>query len=146
MITFSENMKVMIGISHIDFRAGINTLAAKAQSIFDRDPNDGVVFVFRNRRKTDIKLIFYDGTGFFLGHKRLSKGKLSWWPRSEHESLNISPSQLTRLLQGVDPRGSFHPDWQVDLASQSESNEQGSRKNCFKPRGPFRSEEADQRK
>jgi len=124
MITFNSNMKVMIGISHVDFRVGINRLAAVAQSIFDRDPNDGVVFVFRNRRKTDIKLIFYDGNGFFLGHKRLSKGKLSWWPRNEHESLNITPSQLTRLLKGVDPRGSFHPDWPRNSFSKPEDNGQ----------------------
>ena len=136
MITFNNNMKVMIGISHVDFRVGINRLAAVAQSIFDRDPNDGVVFVFRNRRKTDIKLIFYDGNGFFLGHKRLSKGKLSWWPRNEHESLNITPLQLTRLLKGVDPRGSFHPDWQEISISKPEVNGQESRQkenaSCFK--------------
>jgi transposase len=128
MIEFNSNMKVMIGISHIDFRTGINRLVAVAQSIFDQDPNHGVVFVFRNRRKTDIKLIFYDGNGFFLGHKRLSKGKLAWWPRNEHESVNLCPSELTRLLKGVDPRGSFHPDWQVTMQSKPGASEQRSGK------------------
>jgi transposase len=112
MIIFDDNLKVMIGLEPIDFRAGINKLAAIAQAVFDQDPRGRFVFVFRNKRQTDIKLIVYDGNGFFLGHKRLSKGKLSWWPRTKDECLSIEPSQLMKLLKGTDPRGEFHPDWQ----------------------------------
>lgn len=111
MITFDSTYTVLVGLDPIDFRAGINRLSSIAQAQFNKDPRERFVFVFRNKRKTDIKLICYDGNGFFLGHKRLSKGKLSWWPRTEGESLSIDSSQLARLLKGVDPRGGFHPDW-----------------------------------
>ena len=108
---FDEETTILIGISPVDFRAGINKLAAVAQAIFEDDPRCGTVFVFRNRRCTDIKLIHYDGTGYFLGHKRLSKGKLQWWPRTERECRSINAEELKKLLHGFDPRGSFHPDW-----------------------------------
>lgn len=129
MITLNPQIPVMISITPIDFRAGINRLAAIAESVFDAESRSGAIFVFRNKRCTDIKLIVYDGNGFFLGHKRLSKGKLSWWPRSERERLSITARELSKLLQGVDPRGTFHPDLVWDkrrLTSKRFWNEQAS--------------------
>jgi transposase len=111
MIRFDGSFKVLVGLDPIDFRSGINRLSSIAQALFDESPKDRVIFVFRNKRKTDIKIIGYDTNGFFLGHKRLSKGKLSWWPRTEGECLSIDTAQLVKLLKGVDPRGDFHPDW-----------------------------------
>lgn len=111
MIAFDDNIIVCIGINPIDFRCGLNKLAPMAESLFGRDPRERVVFVFRNRSRTDIKLILYDRNGFFLGHKRLSKGKLSWWPRNEAECHGLDAGKLIKLLAGVDPRGTFHPDW-----------------------------------
>ncbi|MFW7381620.1 MAG: IS66 family insertion sequence element accessory protein TnpB [Oligoflexus sp.] len=111
MINFDQSLRVMIGLEAIDFRAGLNRLAAIAQAVFQEDPRGQCVFVFRNKRQTDIKLIVYHVNGYFLGHKRLSKGKLSWWPRTEAECRSIDASQLVKLLQGMDPRGEFHPDW-----------------------------------
>ena len=115
MIEISPNTQVYLSLSPIDFRAGINRLKAIAQQLFSKDPKSEGIFLFHNKRKTDIKLIYYDRNGYFLGHKRLSHGKLSWWPRTESESLNINVSQLNRLLKGVDPRGGFNPEWQAIL-------------------------------
>ena len=129
MIIFDHNLRVMIGLEPIDFRAGLNKLAAIAQAVFQEDPRAQCVFVFRNKRKTDIKLIVYHCNGFFLGHKRLSKGKLSWWPRTEAECLSIDSSQLVKLLKGMDPRGDFHPDWH----KLSDHGEQG--RAHFDPKG-----------
>ena len=132
MINFDSELTVMISISPIDFRAGINKLAAIAHAAFDKDTKTcGQVFVFRNKRNTDIKLIGYDGNGFFLGHKRLSKGKLKWWPRTETESLNISAAEWLWLLKGVDPRGSFHPDWRVLKADEQGFNGQRPTDNFY---------------
>lgn len=109
---FSNDIRVLIGIDPIDFRAGINKVRALAKQFFNEDPmRQGVLFVFRNKRRSDVKFLFYDGTGFLLGHKRLSEGKLKWWPRSEREATSISSDQVIRLLHGVDPRSEFHPDW-----------------------------------
>ena len=113
MIEITPDTRVFISLSPIDFRAGINRLGAIATELFGKDPMKGGVFLFHNKRKTDMKLITYDRNGFFLGHKRLSKGKLSWWPRTEGESLGITVDQLNKLLKGIDPRGSFNPEWET---------------------------------
>lgn len=110
MITFDPKTPVMIVISPIDFRAGLNKLSSVVQALIEENPSKDGIFVFRNKRNTDIKVIFYHENGYFLGHKRLSKGKLKWWPRNEFESLNISSTELVRLLMGIDPRGGFSPD------------------------------------
>ena len=81
MITFDPDCRIYIGLDAIDFRCGLNKLIPLATSCFDRDPRERGIFVFRNRRRTDIKMLFFDRNGFFLGHKRLSRGKLRWWPR-----------------------------------------------------------------
>ena len=112
MISFSSDIKVMVAIEPVDFRAGINRLASLAYEIFHKDAMDGILFAYRNKRRTDIKFLLYDGTGFFLGHKRLSKGKLSWWPRTDADCVGLSGDKFLRLLHGIDPRPDFHPDWE----------------------------------
>lgn len=120
MITFDAKTSIMIALQPIDFRAGINKLACIAQELFASDPMASGLFVFRNKRNTDIKIIFYQRNGYFLGHKRLSRGRLKWWPRTAGEALKIKADELLKLLQGVDPRGTFHPDWDAaDIADQS---------------------------
>jgi transposase len=122
MISFAPELRVVIGLNAIDFRCGLNKLAQLAETLGKENPRGALVFVFRNRSKTDVKLIFYHYNGYFLGQKRLSKGKLSWWPRTEAECESLDVEQLLKLLQGVDPRGSFHPDWRVlNLGGTSEN-------------------------
>ena len=112
MIQIKQDTRVFLALSHIDFRAGINQLRAIGKELFLKNPRNEGIFLFHNRKKTDIKLIYYDVNGFFMGHKRLSAGKLDWWPRTNGEAVNISVDHLNRLLKGVDPRGEFNPRWQ----------------------------------
>ena len=134
----------MIAISPIDFRAGLNKLGAVAEAVFEKNPRNDGIFVFRNKRGTDIKIIFYHRNGFFMGHKRLSKGKLKWWPRTEKESLDITAPELEKLLMGVDPRGSFHPDWQKMKFDELSSNEPERPRHYDQPRRPYWSKDSDQ--
>ena len=62
------------------------------------DPFSGCVFVFRNRSSTAIKLIVYDGQGFWLAHKRLSAGHFRWWPRSGTEPARALEAHELQLL------------------------------------------------
>lgn len=115
-MNFDRDIRVLIGIDPIDFRAGINKVRTIAHEVFDEDPMGGdVLFMFKNKRRTDVKFLLYDGTGFILGHKRLSEGKLRWWPRNEYEAQAISSERVIRLLHGVDPRSEYHPEWQEVL-------------------------------
>ena len=70
----------------------------------DHDPFCGWVFVFRNRRATAVKALVYDGQGFWLNHKRLSRGRFRWWPVSKTGAAKtLEAHQLHVLLSAGDP-------------------------------------------
>lgn len=70
----------MLAIQPVDFRKGIDGLAGLCKTVLKQEPFSGSMFVFRNRRGTSIKILTYDGQGFWLCQKRLSQGRLAWWP------------------------------------------------------------------
>ncbi len=82
MLQITPQMKVLVAVEPADFRRGIDGLASLCKERLKHDPFTGAVFVFRNRRATAIKVLVYDGQGFWLCQKRLSQGRFPWWPRS----------------------------------------------------------------
>jgi transposase len=65
----------------------------------DKDPFSGSMFIFRNKRRTTLKILVYDGQGFWLYVKRLSSGRFNWWPQNEkNPSINLTPAQLHLLI------------------------------------------------
>ena len=106
MIQLTPQMRMLVAVEPADFRKGIDGLARLCQEVLEEDPFCGWVFVFRNRKATAVKLLIYDGQGFWLCHKRLSSGRFPWWPsgRSEMEAaLTLSAHQLQVLLSAGDP-------------------------------------------
>ena len=75
MIQITPQMRVLVAIEPVDGRKGIDSLARLCQDTLRHDPFTGAVFVFRNRRGTALKLLLYDGQGFWLCPKRLSQGR-----------------------------------------------------------------------
>jgi transposase len=86
MLAVTPHMKVLVAVEPADFRNGIDGLAQHCKQALGQDPFAGAVFCFRNRRGTAIKVLVYDGQGFWLCHKRLSKGRFRWWPTSRDAS------------------------------------------------------------
>ncbi len=80
MLQITPQMKILVATEPADFRRGIDGLARLCQETLQQDPFVGVVFVFRNRKGTALKVLMYDGQGFWLCHKRLSQGRFPWWP------------------------------------------------------------------
>jgi len=72
MLQITPQMKVLVAVEPADFRCGIDGLAALCKKSLAQDPFTGTVFVFRNRRATSIKVLVYDGQGFWLCQKRLT--------------------------------------------------------------------------
>ena len=101
MIQITPQMRVLVGVEPADFRGGIDALAERCRTVLATDPFSGTVFVFRNRRRTAIKVLVYDGQGFWLCHKRFSSGRFAFWP-SQRE---LEGHELAVLLRGGDPRG-----------------------------------------
>jgi len=83
MLQLSAKTRILVCVEPADFRRGIDGLARLCRERLSSEPMSGAVFVFRNRRATAIKLLAYDGQGFWLCHKRLSSGKFRHWPRGE---------------------------------------------------------------
>ena len=105
MIQVTPQMRVLVAIEAADFRCGIDGLANLCRVALDADPLGGGVFVFRNRRRTAIKLLVYDGQGFWLCHKRLSKGTFRWWPSSQDDAAatRLHAHELQVLICAGDP-------------------------------------------
>jgi len=80
VIQIVPHLKVLVAYEPVDFRKGIDGLAGVARDKLSSDPFSGWVFVFRNRRSTAVKVLVYDGQGFWLAQKRLSEGKFKHWP------------------------------------------------------------------
>ena len=80
MIQLTPQMRILVAVEPCDFRKGIDGIAQLCRNAFEENPFSGAVFVFRNKRRTSIKALVYDGQGFWLSQKRLSKGKFKHWP------------------------------------------------------------------
>ena len=113
MIQLTPQMRILVAVEPADFRKGIDGIAQLCRAALAADPFSGAVFVFRNRRRTAIKALIYDGRGFWLCHKRLSKGRFQWWPAQAGESCtSLEAHELTVLLCGGDPDGAeIAPAW-----------------------------------
>ena len=102
------NVKVVhLALGYIDMRKGIDGLTMLVQGVLQQDPFTGHLFVFRGRTRTNlIKIIYWDGTGFCLFTKRLEHGVFLWPPSLKAgETLSLTSTQLSLLIEGVDERG-----------------------------------------
>jgi transposase len=94
-------VRVLVATKPVDFRKGMDGLAALVQEQLKADPFSGVIFCFRAKRADRVKLIFWDGTGLCLFSKRLEDGKFRW-PRVADGVMRLSPAQLAALIEGLD--------------------------------------------
>ena len=113
MLQITPHMKILVAVEPTDFRRGIDGLARLCQQALHEDPFAGAVFVFRNRKGTALKVLMYDGQGFWLCHKRLSQGRFPWWPSDAGDaSQRLAAHQLSVLLAAGNPtRTGAAPDW-----------------------------------
>src|SRR5205807_8046127 len=89
MIQITAQMRVLVAIEPVDGRKGIDSLAQLCREKLTEDPFSGCVFVFRSRRGTAIRLLTYDGQGYWLAQKRLSKGRFRWWPAADQPTRRL---------------------------------------------------------
>ena len=110
MIQITPQMRIRVAIKAVDFRKGIDGLAEVCREHLHGDPFSGGLFVFRNRSGTAIKILVYDGRGFWLCQKRLSSGRFRFWPAStDGASKALEAHEVQVLLAGGDPAGAQGP-------------------------------------
>jgi len=107
-------IRVLVATKPVDFRKGMDGLAALVQEQLKSDPFSGVIFCFRAKRADRVKLIFWDGTGLCLFAKRLEKGRFTW-PVTKEGSVSLTPAQLSMLVEGLEWRAP-RPTWAPTLA------------------------------
>lgn len=115
MLQMSPQTRVLVAAQPVDFRRGIDGLASLCRAALGSDPFSGSMFVFCNRRRTALKILYYDGQGFWLCHKRLSQGRFRFWPSSTGQPLtSLQAHQLAVLLSGGDPSAATGaPQWRA---------------------------------
>ena len=104
MIQITPQMRIMLACEVVDFRKGIDGLAQICRNVLHADPFSGHLFVFRNRSGTAIKILMYDGQGFWLCQKRLSQGRFRWWAGDGAAAKNLLVHELQLILWNGNPQ------------------------------------------
>jgi len=96
-----EGKKVYLACGKTDMRKSINGLSAIVEGSFRLDPFDGAIFVFCNRNRDRVKILEWDGDGFWLYFKRLEKGHFRWPTASDEATMSLTGEELSILLGGA---------------------------------------------
>lgn len=112
MLQLTPHHTLLLATRPVDFRKGIDSLVALCRQVLEEDPLSGILFFFTNKRRESVKILVYDGNGFWLCQKRFSKGRLAWWPQEASSRSSLTPSQVHILLsQGNPIETHLPPDW-----------------------------------
>lgn len=112
MLQLTPQSRIFLATEPVDFRKGIDGLAAVCRQTLGDNPLEGAVYVFRNRSATALKLLLYDGQGYWIMMKRLSQGRFTWWPQSADARVPLSARALIILTWNGNPeRAQMARDW-----------------------------------
>ena len=111
MLTFPSALRIYLGVEPVDMRKQFNGLWALAQEKLEEDPRNGALFVFTNKDRDRVKMLYWDGTGPWVFAKRLEKGRFTWPVGSSVRKLSLAPEALTMLLAGIDLKDGCKKAW-----------------------------------
>lgn len=95
--------RIFVAVDPVDLRSGLDGLCARVQHGLALNPFDGAWYLFRNQAGNRLKLVVFDGTGFWLCYRRLERGR--WvWPKAGDRVMTLSYPQFLLLVQGQDWR------------------------------------------
>ncbi len=103
MLNLSSATRVFVALAPVDLRGSFNRLAALTLTLLAQDPLSGHWFVFVNRRRNRLKILFWDGSGLWVCAKRLEQGRFSW-PQANGACANLRGEELIALLTGLEVR------------------------------------------
>lgn len=107
MISFNRRTKVFVCKEPTDMRASYDTLFAKAKGVLNQDPFSGHLFLFINSRRTSIKCLFYDGTGWVILAKRMERGLFSRINPMHRGELTLTQAEFALFFEGANLEARF---------------------------------------
>jgi transposase len=103
MLSVSAATRVLVAINPVDLRIGFNRLYGLVSEQLKEDPLSGHLFVFTNRHRNRLKVLYWDGSGLWVCAKRLEKGRFTW-PMAEGASLSLRGEEWSALVHGLEIR------------------------------------------
>jgi transposase len=112
MFAIPSNLKIHLAIEPADMRRHYDGLWALAERQLGENPLEGALFVFANKARNRLKMLYWDGSGVWVFSKRLERGRFNW-PRARDAQtrLTLEPAALTMLLAGIDLKDTRRRDW-----------------------------------
>ncbi|MCA1838108.1 MAG: IS66 family insertion sequence element accessory protein TnpB [Actinobacteria bacterium] len=104
MLSLSFATRVYVAVQPVDLRLSFNGLLGWVQKHLEVDPLSGHLFVFTNRSRNRLKILFWDGSGLWVCAKRLERGTFAW-PKGEDCSRTLLPEELGALASGLQVTG-----------------------------------------
>lgn len=102
MLTVPADVKIYVYTEYVDMRRSIDGLVVMLADTYKLNPQTGDLFIFTNKYKNKIKLLFWDKNGFVLYYKRLERGRFNYSQYIQDQTIVISTKQLKALLMGLD--------------------------------------------
>lgn len=112
-MSWTGSLKVFLAVEPVDLRLGFEGLYMLVVERLKKDPHSGELYLFTNRNRNRIKLLYWDGTGLWVMAKRLEKGTF-FWPKAAGEDeakLSVAPEALVLLLNGMDLKNCAMRPW-----------------------------------
>ena len=101
MLSLPSAVRIFLAVEPADMRKGSDGLAQLVRDMIAQDPLSGHFFVFRNRRRDRVKILYWDRDGFALWYKRLEKGVFRF-PEAQNGRVEVTPAEMAAVLEGID--------------------------------------------
>jgi transposase len=111
MLSFSGSLKIYVAADPCDMRKSFEGLSGLTINVLKKDLREGALFVFCNRSRNRLKILYWDGSGLWVMAKRLEKGTFSWPINPEEKVITLRAEALAMLTDGVDLRGTKMRPW-----------------------------------
>lgn len=111
MFAFPGSWKIYLAVQPVDMRKHFDGLWAEAEQHLGEDPKSGALFVFTNKSRDRLKLLYWDGTGVWVMAKRLEAGRFTWPIGSNAHKLSLGTEALTMLIGGIELKSGCQKAW-----------------------------------
>jgi len=113
MLSFSGGLKIFVALEPCDMRKSFNGLHTAVREKLHADPLSGALFLFCNKKRNLMKILYWDGSGLWVLAKRLEKGTFSW-PASasgQKDKITLTPQALAMLTDGIELKDGMTRAW-----------------------------------